>query len=178
MTKKVASSRLFAVVVVSLVSLSAHGQNELGDLRFTAFGGPAYVSTSSKSPFQSGLSFDQSLSATRLHNVATGYLLEGGYLRPAITSAGTAYFSVDGMLTRYEQATGGRREMAYMPFAVVGYTRLLNTANAANFGIGIDRAISEDRFWLRADVRDEVTIPSGRQNLGFRLGLVFKGTLR
>jgi hypothetical protein len=65
-----------------------------------------------------------------------------------------------------------------MPFAVLGYTRLLNTSHAINFGAGVDRPISEDALWLRGEIRDELTLPSGRNNLGFRIGLTFKGTLR
>jgi hypothetical protein len=167
-----------AMLLVASKCGTAHAQNELGDIRFAAFAGPAYSSSSTKIPFQCGMSIDQTIYPTKLKNFAAGYLLEGGYLRPALVNAGTAYLSVDGMLGRHEPATGGKRTLRTMPFAVLGYTRLVNTSHAINFGAGVDRAISEDRFWLRGEIRDELALPSGRHGLGFRIGLVFKGTLR
>ena len=142
------------------MSLSAYAQNELGDIRFTMFGGPGYASPAAKTPFQAGFSMDQSLFPTRWKGAATGYLLEGGYLRPAVTGSGTAYLSADAMFSRYQMETDPRR-LRYMPFAVAGYTRLINNAHAVNFGGGIDRALSDDRFWLRGEVRDELSAASG-----------------
>ena len=167
-----------AMLLVTLVCGTAQAQNELGDIRFVAFAGPSYSSGSTKNTFQCGMSIDQTLYQTKLKDFAAGYLLEGGYLRPASTGAGTAYLSADGMLGRYEPDTGTRRTVGTMPFAVLGYTRLLNTSHAINFGAGVDRPISEDALWLRGEIRDELTLPSGRNNLGFRIGLTFKGTLR
>jgi len=159
------------------MSISAHAQNELGDIRFTMFGGPGYAPPAAKTPLQAGLSVDQSYFPTKWKGTATGYLLEGGYLRPAVTGGGKAYLSADAMFSRYQTDTDSR-QLRYMPFAVAGYTWLIDNANAINFGGGVDRALSDDGFWLRTEVRDEFSVASGRQDVGFRVGLVFKGTLR
>src|ERR1700743_97707 len=84
---------------VGVTSLSAYAQNQLGDNRFTMFGGPGYTSPVVKTPFQTGFSVDQSFFPTRWRGAATGCLLEGGYLRPAVNGSGTAYLSADAMFS-------------------------------------------------------------------------------
>ena len=69
-------------------------------------------------------------------------------------------------------------------FGVAGYTRFfiatdsaVETADAANFGLGMDRVLRGD-LWLRLEVRENYTPASGSPALVLRIGIVAMGSLQ
>jgi hypothetical protein len=70
--------------------------------------------------------------------------------------------------TRYWADRGWR----LLPFASAGYTRLFGTANAVNFGGGIDYRLSQT-YAIRAEVRDYYLLSTPTEhNAGLRIGFV------
>jgi hypothetical protein len=174
---------IFLCLLSGVASHPVRAQYSLSDLRLTAFGGPAVHTGAMDHPFQVGLSADLSLFHPGCEYLGVGFLLEGGFFHPALSGTGNYYFSSDAMLA-HVQPERASAEMKLQPFAVVGYTQFFNatntslsTAPAMNFGIGVDRSLSED-LWLRLDVREQYTPSSDSHALVFRLGLVGVQSLR
>jgi hypothetical protein len=156
-------------------------QAGVGDFGLGLFGGPAWKTGAATLPFELGMGADVSL--YRLRGVAIGPAVEGGFYHPALSGTGNYYASVDAMIGRgeWEGATAARK---LRPFAVAGYTRFFNAtktaltqADAVNFGVGADRALSED-LWLRVEVREHYTPDSGTHALVLRIGIVGVESLR
>ncbi len=152
------------------------GQVLLSDVRFTAFGGPAFWTGASSRPYQMGLSVDGSLARVTAQ-AGLGFLVEGGAFRPAISGTGSYYFSADAVVAplRLDFAEEGS---TWRPFAAAGYTRMLTASssaisqtNAVNFGVGVDRVLRDD-LWLRLEVRDQYAPASNLHALVLRVGLV------
>ena len=57
------------------------------------------------------------------------------------------------------------------PFLTGGYTRIFDTGNAANFGLGIDFGKHEDKRLMRIEIRDYYLFSGPRQHvLSLRIG--------
>jgi hypothetical protein len=174
---------IFLLLVSGLATLPVLAQYSLGDLRLTAFGGPAVHTGASGHPLQMGLSADLGLVHPGHESLGVGFLVEGGFFRPALSGTGNYYFSGDAMLA-HVQPDRATAEMTLHPFAVAGYTQffnatstMLSTAPAMNFGVGVDRFLGED-LWLRLEVREHYTPGSDMHALVFRIGLVGVASLR
>jgi hypothetical protein len=58
------------------------------------------------------------------------------------------------------------------PFLTGGYTRILATGNAVDFGLGIDFGKDEYKRLIRIELRDYYLFTGPRQHVfGFRIGL-------
>jgi hypothetical protein len=153
-------------------------QESAGDFRLALFGGPAFLTYAHPRPLELGISVDERVLPTGSSRAGIGFLAEGGLFHPAISGKGNFYFSVDGVVD------GLPREAPIRPFAVAGYTRMFNadstgilTANAVNFGVGVDRVLQDD-LWLRVELREMFTPSSDTHALVVRVGLVGVGSVR
>jgi len=101
-------------------------------------------------------------------NKWAGFQLEGGYIGPwANLKAGSALFSAN-YLARWKIGRGEK----FLPFVSTGYSRLFDTANAINFGGGVDYQLGPTDA-LRIEIRDYYAFSEPRkQNLALRIGWV------
>ena len=157
------------------------GQSSLGDVRMALFGGPAFQTAAVARPFELGVSGEASLFRAGRGRVGAGVLAEGGVYHPAISGKGNYYYSADALLDRMLPV--GEAAPVRL-FGVAGYTRFFNatdsaveTADAANFGLGMDRVLRGD-LWLRLEVRENYTPASGSPALVLRIGIVAMGSLQ
>jgi hypothetical protein len=149
--------------------------------KFTLFAGPGIVATNrnSRAEIHAGASFDEAPP-----NAWGGYYFEAGYLGPwSRPHNGSAFLSADYMAAwnfghsgSAQTASGTRywadRGWRLLPFASAGYTRLFGTANAVNFGGGIDYRLSQT-YAIRAEVRDYYLLSTPTEhNAGLRIGFV------
>ena len=172
---------------LGLVCGAAFAQQRLGEARLAAFGGPVFLSNAASRPMGLGMSGDASLFRTRGGSLGVGALAEGGSFQPALSGKGNYYFSADAMLAREARVSAwedGASGLRLRPFAVAGYTRFfnatstaLNSANAVNFGVGVDRLIRDD-LSLRVEVREQYTPASDAHALVLRVGIVAIGSLQ
>jgi hypothetical protein len=97
-----------------------------------------------------------------------GFSLEGGYIAPwSKTKSGAGLFSVDDMAS-----WSVRRNRKFLPFAFAGYTRLIGTAHAVNFGGGLDYRLGK-RGAIRFEVRDyDSPAAPVRHDVAFRIDWV------
>jgi hypothetical protein len=153
-----------------------------GEFRLTALMGPAFLTNAPARPFNLGMSVDASLFRVGRGRAGGGLLVEGGIYHPSISGSGNYYFSADTIVGR-GQALPVAAAMRLRLFAVSGYTRIFNasstatdTANAVNFGVGVDRALGED-VGVRLEVRELYTPAGDSHVLAFRIGLVAIGPL-
>jgi hypothetical protein len=142
------------------------------------FGGPAWMTGAAAQPFELGVGVDASLYRMRGGRVGIGPEVEGGVYHPAFSGIGNYYVSADAMVARERDGVRLR------PFWAVGYTRFFNAtkdaltqADAVNFGVGVDRALSED-LWLRVDVREHYAPETDSHALVLRIGIVGVDSLR
>jgi hypothetical protein len=174
-------------LLLGLGSTTLAAQAWLSDARLAAFGGPVFLSNAASRPMELGMSADAILLHPG-HGVAgAGVLAEGGLFHPALSGKGNYYFSSDAMLCRdlrSEDARGVTLDLRVRPFAVAGYTRFfnatssaLNAANALNFGVGVDRALTQD-LSLRLELREQYTPSSDSHALVLRIGIVALGSLQ
>jgi hypothetical protein len=155
----------------------------VGDFGLGLFGGPAWKTGAASQPFELGMGVDASVYRMHGGRIAIGPAVEGGFYHPAFSGTGNYYASVDAMIARGEWGeawAAGRLR----PFAAVGYTRFFNATkdaltqeDAMNFGVGVDRALSED-LWLRVEVREHYTPDSDTHALVLRIGIVGVESLR
>jgi hypothetical protein len=157
------------------------GAQAVGDVGLSLFGGPAWKTGAASQPFELGMGGE--LSLLRRGAVGFGPAVEGGLFHPAISGKGNYYVSVGAMLAR-EDFNREAAAMKVRPFAVAGYTRFFNAtdtavsqANAVNFGVGVDRALSED-LWLRLELREHYTPGTDMHALVLRIGIVGVDSLR
>jgi len=154
-----------------------------GGFRLALFGGMDFLTYAHPRPVGLGVSVDQSWLRLGESHAGMGVLAEGGLFHPAISGKGNFYFSADGMIDRLP-GEAALETMAVRPFAVAGYTKLFNaestgisTANAVNFGVGVDRVLRDD-LWLRVELREMFTPASDSHVLALRLGVVGAGSVR
>jgi hypothetical protein len=101
-------------------------------------------------------------------NIPYGLLLELGYAGPPKNfSSGSTVFSsnyIGSFLTSWD----------LVPFLTVGYTRILGTGNALNFGGGIDYIFTKyNASGIRFEVRDYMRISGSREkDLAFKIGFI------
>jgi hypothetical protein len=102
------------------------------------------------------------------YNIPYGYLIELGYAGPLKNfRSGSTFFSAD-----YEGAFSFTEGL--MPFITVGYTRILGTGNALNYGGGVDYIFPNWGRGIRAEVREYRRISGAREkDLVFRFGFIF-----
>jgi hypothetical protein len=112
---------------------------------------------------QAGISFEQSAP-----NKWIGYGLESGYAGPwSNLKTGSGLLSLN-----YVPSWKVDKKGCYIPFAVVGYTRLFEIGHAVNFGGGLDLRLN-DRHAIRFEARDYYTPDRPAQhNVGFRIGWI------
>jgi hypothetical protein len=158
----------------------ACAQAGAGDFGLALFGGPAWKTGAAALPVEMGAGVDASLYRMRGGRVGIGPAVEGGVYHPAFSGTANYYFSADAMVARERDVDVVRLR----PFAAVGYTRFFNAtktaltqADAVNFGVGVDRALSED-LWLRVDVREHYTPGTDSHALVLRIGIVGVDSLR
>jgi len=113
-----------------------------------------------------GIDLDEPLSGY-LGKIPGGYLLELAYAGPVKDfSSGSTIIS-----TNYVGAFSVTRRL--MPFFTVGYTRILGTGNALNYGGGIDLVIKNTTRAIRFEARNYARMSGAKEkDLAFRIGYV------
>jgi hypothetical protein len=168
-----------ALLLVMAASVPAWAQDAASPkFVFFAGAGPLVSDGHSKSAIQTGVSFEEVPPGSW-----GGFSFEGGYLWPwSKPKGGSALFSCNYMVAwAFGPKASGRlpngtkywtdRGWKILPFATVGYTRLLGTGNAINFGGGIDYRINHARA-IRLELRDYYSFALPRQhNVALRIGL-------
>ncbi len=169
---------VWVMVLVCGGARVACAQAGVNDFGLALFGGPAWKTGAASLPVEMGAGVDVSLYRMRGGRVGVGPEVEGGVYHPAFSGIGNYYFSTDVMVGRERDGVRLR------PFAAVGYTRFFNATkdaltqeHAVNFGVGVDRALSED-LWLRVDVREHYTPGTDTHALVLRIGIVGVDSLR
>jgi hypothetical protein len=157
-----------AITLAAALESSAQSANSppLVDYpQFVLFGGAgANLSQGhSQGAMQLGASF-----AVAPTNSWCGVLLEGGYIGPwANLKTGSALFSAN-YLARWKIGS----DKKFIPFVTTGYSKLFDTANAINFGGGVDYQVNRTNAF-RIEVRDYYAFAeSRRQNVALRIGWV------
>jgi hypothetical protein len=179
--KKILSRPIGAALLLVLLSPQCYGQNSSrppirADVRtgllFTVSGGAGGV-VSSDSSTRGALQFGAGLGVSP-PDTLFGVELEGGYVGSvANASRGAGVFSANyrpsWTLNRSSCVTGA----CPLAFATAGYSRLVGTGNALDFGGGLDYYFAKSPRALRVEVRDYMTWQAPQQhNVALRIGLV------
>ena len=161
------AATLVAALGLALVGGTACRAQDAASPKLTLFGGPCTVISGghAQGAAQFGASLDEAPPGA-----GGGYLFEVGYVgRWSNYTSGSALFSAN-----YIAAWQLPKSMSRaLPFATVGYSRLFGTANAVNFGGGVDYVLGNKQA-LRIEVRDYFAFTAPRQHdVGLRVGWVF-----
>ena len=110
-------------------------------------------------------------------NKFEGFLMEFGYASPFYSKDPSSSFKGAAVLSplNYVAAFNTLKSGRLPIFFTGGYTRLIRTGNAVNYGIGMDFRLNETRA-IRFEIRDywKLTGTGTREhNVAFRLGCVF-----
>lgn len=133
--------------------------------KFVAFAGAGTMVTPAHAV--GGMQFGASLEES-VPNKWMGFGVEGGYVGSwSRLRAGSGIFSVN-----YIPPWRLDKKARFLPFATVGYTRMVATGNALNYGAGLDYRLNNAHA-IRFEVRDcyNPTRPV-QHNPAFRIGWV------
>jgi hypothetical protein len=159
-------------ILLAIFFLSATGlcfcQDDFPSPKLVLLGGSGTTNQSGNAhrSLHLGIDLDEPL-AGYLGKIPGGYLLELGYAGPIKDfSSGSTIFSAN-----YVGAFSVAKRL--MPFFTVGYTRILGTGNALNYGGGIDLVIKNTTRAIRFEVRDYMRMSGSKaKDLAFRIGYV------
>lgn len=152
------------LLICSFAAPRCYGQDlESPSFSFFAGGGATATSQQHLGSVQMGATFGEVVP-----NQWKGLVLEGGYILPwSRPGAGSALFSAN-----YAASWQAKSMPRLLPFATIGYTRLIGTANAINYGVGLDCLLS-GRKAIRVEVRDYQAFGHSQQhNVALRVGWI------
>jgi hypothetical protein len=167
-------SALLVILAFSSLCYAQAGQRPIRrdvavDLKVSIFGGAGTVVDSDHA--KGAVQFGGALELT-VPNTFFGFQLEGGYVGPSShMSRGSGVVSAN-----YKPSwtiTPCVEGACVVGFATAGYTYLVGTANAINFGGGLEYFFPKRPQGIRVEVRDYANFTGpGEHNIALRLGWI------